>query len=114
MRISGLEGLTQAEVAEQLRRGARFVVFDYVISLCLITFRRSSEVIFVPAGKSVAAASLPYCLLSFFFGWWGFPFGLFYTPLALVSNLTGGRDVTRDFAAAFTGGGTPTPVNLPE
>ena len=114
MRISGLEGLTQAEVAEQLRRGAKFVVFDYVISLCLITFRRSSEVIFVPAGRSAVAAGLPYALLSGCFGWWGFPFGLFYTPLALLTNLGGGRDVTRELAPAFTGGGTPTPLNLPE
>lgn len=114
MRISGLEGLTRAEVVEQVQRGAKFVVFDYVISLCLITFRRSSEVLFVPAGKSVAVAGLPYCLLSFFFGWWGFPFGVVYTPIAIITNLAGGRDVTRDLLPAFTAPATPPVANLPE
>jgi hypothetical protein len=31
------------------------------------------------------AASLYTC----FYGWWGIPFGLFWTPVALVKNLTG-------------------------
>lgn len=114
MKVSGLEGRSQAEVAEQLRRGAKFVVFDYCLSFCVITFRRSSEVIFVPAGRSAAAASLPYCLLSFFFGWWGFPFGLFYTPITIFQNLAGGRDVTQSFLPAFSESGTPPVLNPPE
>ena len=35
-----------------------------------------------------------YTLVSLVFGWWGFPFGLIYTPMALITNLSGGRDVT--------------------
>lgn len=78
----------------EVRRGGRFVVFDFCLSFCVVTLTRSSPVIFVPAGHSPAAASLPYCLLSLCFGWWGFPFGLVYTPVTILKNLAGGRDVT--------------------
>ncbi|HEY9759115.1 MAG TPA: energy transducer TonB [Oculatellaceae cyanobacterium] len=33
-------------------------------------------------------------LLTLFLGWWGFPFGLIFTPTYLVKNLTGGEKCT--------------------
>ena len=94
MAIQGIEGLSQAELQSELAKGGRFVVFSYCISLLVVTFQRSSEVHFIRAGESAFAKSLPYTLLSLFLGWWGFPFGLIFTPMAIYSNLTGGKDVT--------------------
>jgi hypothetical protein len=37
---------------------------------------------------------LKYTLGTALSGWWGF-FGIIFTPLALVNNLTGGEDVTK-------------------
>lgn len=37
----------------------------------------------------------PYSLLSFLFGWWGIPWGFIWTPMALYTNFSGGRDVTQ-------------------
>jgi hypothetical protein len=38
-------------------------------------------------------------MLSLLFGWWGIPMGILYTALALVTNLSGGCDVTDEVSA---------------
>jgi len=92
--ISGLEGMTVGQVAEEVRKGARFVYFQYCFSVIILTFRRSSPVFFVKSGQSSLAKGLPYSLLSLVFGWWGFPWGFIYTPMVLFKNFSGGEDVT--------------------
>lgn len=96
MQIKGIEGLSGEELQRQLQQGARFVMFSWCVSLLVITFKRSSDVYFVRAGQSTLGLSLPYTLLSFFLGWWGFPWGFIYTPMAIIQNLGGGRDVTAE------------------
>jgi hypothetical protein len=105
MVIKGVEGLSVGEVQDQVRQGAKFLVFGYCMSFLVITLRRSSDVTFVRAGQSAFAASLPYTVLSLFLGWWGFPWGLVYTPMVLIENLSGGKDVTREVMSAFGDGG---------
>lgn len=111
MSIKGVEGLTVGEVQDQVRQGAKFVVFGYCMSFLVITLRRSSDVRFIRAGESVFTASLPFTLLSLFLGWWGFPFGLVYTPMVVIQNLAGGRDVTQEVMSAF--GAPAFPPGLP-
>jgi hypothetical protein len=101
MAIQGVEGLSGAELAEEIRKGGKFVVFDYAISILIMTFKRSSEVHFVRAGESAVIKSLPYTLLSLCFGWWGIPWGFIYTPMALFTNFGGGRDVTAQMTNAM-------------
>lgn len=84
----------QQEILFELDRGAKLVVYQYVISLGIVTFRRNSPLKLVPADSSPAAKSLPWTLLSFLLGWWGIPFGFIYTPMVLYKNLNGGTDVT--------------------
>jgi hypothetical protein len=111
MAIKGVEGLSGGEVQDQVRQGAKFVVFSYCMSFLVITLKRSSDVMFVRAGQSPVVAGLPYTVLSFFMGWWGFPWGLVYTPVAIIQNLAGGKDVTTEIMAAF--GGNAPPPGLP-
>src|SRR5437868_10400114 len=99
--IQGLEGLTGAQLQRELSRGGRFVMFEYCISIIVMTFRRSSDVYFIRAGEGTAGKSLGYTLVSLFFGWWGIPWGFIYTPMALVTNLGGGRDVTQQLLASL-------------
>ena len=73
MAIKGVEGLNVGEVQDQVRQGAKFVVFGYCLSFLIITLKRSSDVTFIRAGDSAVVASLPYTLLSLVLGWWGFP-----------------------------------------
>lgn len=96
MTIKGAEALTPQQLSSELARGARIVVFDYCISIVVLTFKRSSEPHLVRPGQGTLGLSLPYTLLSLAFGWWGIPWGFIYTPMALFTNLSGGRDVTRE------------------
>jgi hypothetical protein len=92
--IQGVENMTVAQLQDELGRGGRFVVFEYCISILVMTFRRSSDVYFIRAGESTTGKSIGYTLLSLFLGWWGFPWGFIYTPMCLATNLGGGKDVT--------------------
>ena len=88
------KGLTVGEVQDQVRQGAKFVVFGYAMSFLVVTLKRSSDVTFVRAGQSAvrreaavhAALLLPRLV--------GLPLGLIYTPMAIIENLGGGTDVT--------------------
>lgn len=100
MEINGAESLSPHELAAELARGGRVVEFSWCVSVVVITFRRSS-VVLVRAGESAFAAGLPYTLLSLVAGWWGFPFGLIFTPLAVIQNLLGGKDHTESVRASL-------------
>lgn len=101
MKIEGVEGLTAEDIRNEIDRGGTFVVYTYVISVLVITFTRNSPVIFVKGGESRVMKGLLYTLLSLFLGWWGFPWGLIRTPMALYTNLSGGKDVTNEMVAAL-------------
>ena len=94
MKIVGVEGLSVHQLRDEVSRGGRFVVYGYCVSLLILTFKRSSDITFVRAGQSPVVAGLGWTFLSFFLGWWGFPWGLIYTPWSLFENLSGGKDVT--------------------
>jgi len=98
--IKGAEAMSPHELAAELARGGRVVEFSWCVSLVVITFRRSS-VVLVRAGESALGAGLPYTLLSLVAGWWGFPFGLIFTPLAVIQNLAGGTDRTEQVRASL-------------
>jgi hypothetical protein len=102
MAIRGAEGLSDQEIGELIDRGGRVVVFRYVISVIVITFRRGATVLVRP-GQSVSVAGLPYTLLSLTCGWWGFPFGFIFTPIAVFQNLGGGDDVTHQVRSGISG-----------
>ena len=101
MPIKGLEGMNDAQIEAELRQGAKFVVFQYCISILILTFRRSSDVHFIKSGKSPFMLGLPYTLLSLFLGWWGIPWGPIYTIGAIVTNFGGGKDVTGELLKAI-------------
>lgn len=101
MKISGLEGLSDSEINFELQRGARFVFFQYCISVIILTFKRPSDIYFVRHGQSAVAKGLLYSLLSAVLGWWGIPWGPIYTVQSLWVNFKGGRDVTQEVLASF-------------
>lgn len=109
MEIKGAEAMSPSELAAELARGGRVVEFSWCVSLVVITFRRSSAVL-VRAGESALGAGLPYTLLSLVAGWWGFPFGLIFTPLAVIQNLAGGTDRTEQVRASLP---RPQPQGAP-
>jgi hypothetical protein len=96
MQILGVEGMTVEQVHRELARGGKFVLFEYCISVIILTFKRPSDIYFIRAGESAAMKSLQFTALSLVAGWWGFPWGPIYTISSVVTNLGGGRDVTSD------------------
>jgi len=103
--IAGIEGLTVQQVRDEVNRGGKFVVYGYCVSFLIMTLKRSSAVTFVRAGQSPVVAGLGWTLLSLTLGWWGFPWGFIYTPMVVVQNLGGGKDVTVDVMHALESGG---------
>jgi hypothetical protein len=94
MKIKNLEGLTLAQVEEEVAQGGKFVFYQYAVSVLVMSFKRPTEIYFLRAGQNAVVPGLGYTLLSAAFGWWGFPWGLIYTPTVLYSNLRGGKDIT--------------------
>ena len=92
--IVGTQNLTRQQIQMEIQKGAKFVIFQYSISILIMSFRRSSAIHFVKNGESTFMKGLPYTLISLFLGWWGIPWGPIYTIQALSTNLQGGRDVT--------------------
>jgi hypothetical protein len=99
--IRNIEGMTMEEMRREISMGARFVVFEYAISILVMTFRRSSDIYFLRSDESHWGKSFPFTLLSLLLGWWGFPWGIIYTPAVLYTNLSGGKDVTGDVLDHF-------------
>ena len=100
MKIIGVDGLTDEQINFELEQGAKFVVFEYCISVVIMTFRRGSDVYFIRPGESAVGKSLPYIGLSLLLGWWGIPWGPIYTISSLVTNFKGGKDVTMELIAS--------------
>ncbi|MFM2430103.1 MAG: hypothetical protein RLZZ511_1316 [Cyanobacteriota bacterium] len=100
-KIIGINDLDATQLAYEVQRGAKFVMYEYCISVIFMTFKRSSEIYFIRPEDNALVKGLQFSLISFLFGWWGFPWGLIYTPGALITNFRGGKDVTQDVLAYF-------------
>jgi hypothetical protein len=94
MAIHGIENLSNEQINAELQKGAKFVVFQYCISIIVMSFKRSSGIYFIPAGAGVAGKAAPWCALSLLVGWWGIPWGPIWTIGTVAKNFGGGTDVT--------------------
>jgi hypothetical protein len=101
MDIVGLEGKKVIQIQKELKHGGRFVVYLWVVSLLIVSFKRPSKVHYIPPGESALMRGLPYTMCSVLFGWWGIPWGLIYTAEAIFENLGGGKDVTVEMKNAL-------------
>jgi hypothetical protein len=111
MKIRGADKLTAGELNFELQRGAKFVFFQWCISLLLVTFKRSSDVYFIRVEESAFTKGLPFTLLSLVAGWWGIPWGPIFTLQAVWNNTRGGKNVTADVLAELNK--TPAPQTQP-
>jgi hypothetical protein len=104
MDLRGIDDLTRRELFRELEVGSRLVFFECCISFLLLTLRRPGRIVLLREGQSGWVAGLPYTLVSLVFGWWGLPWGMIYTPLVVLTNLRGGRDVTAQVEALLLPG----------
>jgi hypothetical protein len=101
-KIVGIEGLTGDQLQFELQSGGRFVVFQYCVSILVMSFKRSSEIRFLRANEPYALRALPYCALSLLLGWWGVPWGPIWTISTTYQNLRGGLDVTGEVVQSLS------------
>ena len=102
VQIKGLEGLTNQQIKKELQNGAKFVIFQYCISIVVMTFKRNSEIYFVKSTESATSKGLGWTVLSFVLGWWGIPWGPIYTIGSIFTNLSGGKDVTAEILQSIS------------
>ncbi len=107
MKVKGIEGLSGSQLMAELQQGAKFVTYQYCVSIIILTFKRSSDVFFIRANQNAVSKGLLYSLIAFLFGWWGIPWGPIYTIEAFIVNFKGGRDVTAQVMAAVAGANAP-------
>lgn len=101
-RIVGLENIKSGgELQAEIQQGGKFVIYQYCISLLVITFKRFSNIYFISHDESAVMKGLPFTLLSLVLGWWGIPWGPIYTIQGVWVNFNGGRDVTQEVLASM-------------
>lgn len=102
----GQGNLRAAELLSAVESGYRFVVFNYCISLLVVTFKRTSRVHLVRPGANVMKLAAPYTCITLLLGWWGIPWGPIYSIQSLVVNARGGHDITQLVLASHSSGAT--------
>ncbi len=96
MQIRGTGSLSQEHIDAELAAGARIVRYEYCISLLFITLRQCTVPYLLRAHELGIWRGLPFTLVTLLLGWWGIPWGIIYTPMTILTNLSGGRDVTAE------------------
>lgn len=59
MKIVGAEGMSTDQLRFEIQRGAKLVVYQYAISILIMSFRRASNTRYISAGQSAASKGLP-------------------------------------------------------
>lgn len=80
-----------------LERGARYVVFEYCISILVMSFKRTSRPYLVEPEESGLRLGFRYSLISVLCGW----LSPVRTIETIVTNCRGGLDVTNDLLSAM-------------
>lgn len=96
MKINGIEGLPVQQLQDEVNQGGKFVIYSWTVSILVMTFKRGTDIYFVKHNQSRVAKGLPWIFISLLFGWWGIPWGFIYTPASLITNFSGGKNVTNE------------------
>lgn len=83
-----------AELKQKIAAGARFVTFQYTVSVVFATFKKPSSIYFIDTYEGTAKHSWHLSTLTAVLGWWGFPWGPIYTIGTFITNFGGGKNVT--------------------
>jgi hypothetical protein len=86
-----------------LKNGKRFVVYQYAVSMIVISTLRVSPYEVLGPADSRFVRGLKYSAMSLLAGWWSIPHGPIFTIVSIVRNCRGGIDLTPAVRAALTG-----------
>ena|SRR5579872_576389 len=99
--LAGSRPLFAEEIRSRVMAGARLVRFEICLSFLFATIRRQSPLYLTESWQDRYLRGFCYSVLALFFGLWGVPWGLIWTPRAIWINLTGGVDETEKALAAI-------------
>jgi hypothetical protein len=102
VKLVGIENMSPDQLKFELERGAKFVIYQYCISLLVVSLKRSSNIYLVRPGESRVPKAIGFALISLVLGWWGIPWGPIWTISTTVTNLGGGKDVTKEVVESLT------------
>jgi hypothetical protein len=94
--------MSLADLQRTVSNGGRFVVYQFCVSVLVLSFKRSSPIIFLKPGENGFGAQAPYSAISLFFGWWGIPWGPIWTVGTIATNLSGGKPLTVEIMQAVS------------
>jgi hypothetical protein len=107
MKLADLQGTPLSVIEQQVQQGARFVAYEYCISVIVLSVRRSSAVHYLRPDDGALMPGLRYSLLTLLAGWWGIPWGPLWTIRAVLVNFGGGQDITQEMMGYFRGEAPP-------
>jgi len=111
VRIIGIENMSPEQLKGEVAAGGRFVIYQYCISVVVVSFKRGSDIYFIRAEDNAVTKGLLFTLCSLVLGWWGIPWGPIWTIATVVTNLRGGRNVTPEVLRSLA---TPVPGVTPK
>ncbi len=111
MRIIGIDNMSPEQLKGEVAAGGRFVIYQYCISVVVVSFKRGSDVYFIRAEDNAVTKGLLFTLCSLVLGLWGIPWGPIWTVATVVTNLRGGRNVTAEVLRSLA---TPVPGVTPK
>ena len=94
-KLKNIDGLSEDDLKEEIRKGGKFHVFRYYISIALLPLKRYSPAIFVRAGEDYHTYARKYNWISLLLGAWN-PFCLIPCIRSIIANGKGGVDMTPD------------------
>ncbi|MDH5179986.1 MAG: hypothetical protein OEZ39_19485 [Gammaproteobacteria bacterium] len=103
MKIVGIEGMTDQEVMDEIQKGGKFVIYQYCISIIIMSFRQPSNIYFIKSDQGSVGKGLGFSLITLLLGWWGIPWGPIYSIGSLYTNFSGGKNVTNDILSGAQG-----------
>ena len=98
----GWEGKTPEQLRNEVKNGARFIRYAWCWSAIIVSVRGYSEPYFISTKRQAFIKAFPYTLGTLLTGWWGIPFGLFYSIASIIANFRGGWDVTAGMLALLS------------
>ena len=54
MKVVGIDNMAEGQIRAAVHAGGRFVVYQFCISVLVVSFKRASNIYFIPPGESAS------------------------------------------------------------
>jgi len=101
LKVKAPTGLTFEQVMSQSQQGGKFIAYQYLLPRPFYPVKRISKIYYIDPSGNGANHAFRYNLMTLLWGWWGLPFGPFYT-YTIIKNNKSGIDFTEDIYVNLT------------